>query len=51
MILVDGRMVWSFWGAYGYEYEGSPAQRVELLAKAKELGGIPIDPRTGAIVR
>jgi hypothetical protein len=51
MILVDGSVVWSFWGEYGYDYEGSPAQRQMLLDKANELGGIPIDSRTGAIVR
>ncbi len=47
MVKKGGAVVWSFESDYGYPYVGTNQQKQTVLAKAKELGGVAVDPRTG----
>jgi hypothetical protein len=45
MVQVNGVMVWSYEGFYGFPFVGLDQQKMKIKAMATELNGLAIDPR------
>ena len=50
MVQVNGVMVWSYEGFYGFPFVGLDRQKSKIKAMAIKLNGLAIDPRTNRAI-